>query len=243
MLKRITIVVVLLVLVSYFIAAVTVLNKPKEGLVCEGVEVFIEDSVQTGFIKADEVLQLLDKRKCNPKGMIMENVDLSMIENVLMKNPYIKEVTCYKTPGGKVCVSLSQRHPILHVMADDGTNYYVDRNGKQMPKSAYYADLVVVTGKVTPQYARQNLTRLGRYIQDNSFWNGQIQQIHVLANGEVELIPRVGEHVILLGQPQNIENKLNRMKKFYTEGLNKVGWNKYTLISLKYDNQVICKKK
>ena len=111
-----------------------------------------------------------------------------------------------------------------------------------MPKSSYYADLVVATGDITPQYARQNLTRLGRLIQDNPFWNHQIQQIHVLENGEVELVPRVGEHTILWGRPTNVEDKLGRMKEFYTEGLNKVGWNKYSQISLKYNNQIICKK-
>ena len=57
-----------------------------------------------------------------------------------------------------------------------------------------------------------------------------------------ELVPRVGEHTILLGRPTNVEDKLGRMKEFYTEGLNKVGWNKYSQISLKYNNQIICKK-
>ena len=33
------------------------------------------------------------------------------------------------------------------------------------------------------------------------------------------------------------------MKKFYTEGLNKAGWNKYSMVNLEYDNQIICKKK
>ena len=101
---------------------------------------------------------------------------------------------------------------------------------------------MVATGSITPKYARQNLTRLGRVIQDNPFWNKQIQQIHVLENGEVELVPRVGKHIILLGQPTDVERKLDRMKEFYTEGLNRVGWNKYSQISLKYDNQIICKK-
>ena len=41
------------------------LNKPKEGLVCNGVEVVVEDSLQTGFIQSGEVLRLLESRKCN----------------------------------------------------------------------------------------------------------------------------------------------------------------------------------
>lgn len=243
MIKKLAIVFLLLGLACYFVAAVTVLNKPKEGLVCNGVEVFVEDSLQVGFIKAKEVLQVLEKQKCDPNGRLMSEISLKQIEMALLKNPYIKDVTTYKTPGGKVCVSISQRLPVLHVMSEDGQGYYLDRSGKQMPKSSYYANLVVATGHITPQYARQNLTRLGRFLLDDEFWNNQIQQIYVSENGEVELIPRVGEHTILLGPPVRVEDKLARLKEFYIQGLNKVGWNKYSTISLKYDNQVICKKK
>ena len=59
----------------------------------------------------------------------------------------------------------------------------------------------------------------------------------------MELVPRVGNHIIALGPPTKLEEKLTRMKEFYTEGLNKVGWNKYSRISLKYDNQIVCKKR
>ena len=242
MFKKLSIIVLLLGLFCYFIAAVTVLNKPEEGLVCNGVEVVVEDSLHTGFIQSEEVLGLLDSHKCNPTGVEMNKVALDRIEAALQRHPYIEAVTAYKTPGGKVCIHLKQRLPILHVMSSDGQDYYLDRAGRPMPQSAYSADLVVATGHITPQYARQNLTRLGRLIQDNPFWGNQIQQIHVLENGEVELVPRVGKHVILLGYPTNVEEKLKRMKAFYTEGLNKVGWNKYSQISLKYDNQIICKK-
>ena len=243
MIKKLALILLLLGLFGDFIAAVTVLNKPKEGLVCEGVEVVVEDSLRTGFIQARQVLQLLDGKKCNPTGKKMEQVELGRIEAALKKNPYIEDVTAYKTPGGKVCIHVRQRLPILHVMSSDGADYYLDRAGKPMPPSSYYANLVVATGHITPKYAQRNLTRLGRFIQDHEFWDGQVQQIHVLENGEVELIPRVGEHVILLGQPTNVEDKLDRLKTFYTEGLNKVGWNKYSQISLEYDHQIICKRK
>ena len=242
MIKKLGVILLLLCLGCYFVAAVTVLNPSKDEEMCCGVEVVVEDSLQTGFIRSDEVIQLLKSKKCDPTGCRMGSVSLARIENVLRKNPFIAEATAYKTPGGKVCIHLKQRLPILHVMSSDGQDYYLDRAGRPMPQSAYSADLVVATGHITPQYARQNLTRLGRLIQDNPFWGNQIQQIHVLENGEVELVPRVGKHVILLGYPTNVEEKLKRMKAFYTEGLNKVGWNKYSQISLKYDNQIICKK-
>ncbi|MCD8317620.1 MAG: hypothetical protein LUC45_01635 [Paraprevotella sp.] len=242
MIKKLSIIFLLLGLACYFIAAVTVLNKPEEGLVCNGVEVWVNDSLQTGFIQKRDVIPMLNSQKCNPTGKKMDAVKLNRIEQVLLKNPYIEDVTSYKTPGGKVCLRIRQRLPILHVMSTDGEDYYLDRAGRKMPKSSYYADLAVATGHITLQYARRNLTLLGKYIQDHPFWHDQIQQINVLDDGEVELVPRVGEHIILLGYPTDVEGKLDRMKEFYTEGLNKVGWNKYSQINLKYNNLIICKK-
>ena len=78
---------------------------------------------------------------------------------------------------------------------------------------------------------------------NNNFWQNQIEQINVLADGSIEIAPRVGEHIIYLGSPTNIEKKLQRLEKFYRYGLSEAGWNKYSYISVEFDNQIICKKK
>ena len=81
------------------------------------------------------------------------------------------------------------------------------------------------------------------FLKENPFWNAQIQQINVTASKELELVPRVGEHIIFMGKPGNYENKFDRLKTFYKKGLNQVGWNKYSRISLEFENQIICTKK
>ena len=102
----------------------------------------------------------------------------------------------------------------------------------------------------------QSLALLAQTISDNSFWNAQIEQINVLANGGVELVPRVGEHIVYIGQLPNAKDKeehkalieeyvktrLDRLELFYKYGLPKAGWNKYGYINLEFSNQVICKK-
>ena len=66
MIKKLAIILFLVGLLCYFIAAVTVLNKPKEGLACNGGEGVVEDSLRTGFIQSGEVLRLLEILNCNP---------------------------------------------------------------------------------------------------------------------------------------------------------------------------------
>ena len=63
------------------------------------------------------------------------------------------------------------------------------------------------------------------------------------ANGDMELVPRVGDHTILIGDDQQIHEKFEKLFLFYMEGLNKAGWNKYKVINLKYKDQVVCTKK
>ena len=75
-------------------------------------------------------------------------------------------------------------------------------------------------------------------MQKNSFWNAQIEQIHVLPGKNIELVPRVGDHLIYLGKIAGFEKKLKRVKAFYERGLNQVGWNKYSRISVEFDNQI-----
>jgi cell division protein FtsQ len=57
------------------------------------------------------------------------------------------------------------------------------------------------------------------------------------------LVPRIGNHLIELGRADNLDGKLDKLKRFYKEGLNKVGWNKYKTLNIEFDKQVICTKK
>ncbi|MBQ8282236.1 MAG: hypothetical protein IJZ01_01490 [Paraprevotella sp.] len=243
MIKKVFILLLLVLLSCYFVVAITVLNRPQEGVLCSDVEAFIGDSAQIGFIKKDEIINILTQNQCNPVGKNLDEISLVKIEKTLLNNPYISDVTAYKTPNGKVNVIVKQYIPTVYVMAEGGQNYFLDRSGRVLPHLSYFADLVVATGHITPQFAKQSLAPLGCLLQDDAFWSNQVQQINITENGEVELVPRVGNHIIALGPPTNLEEKLTRMKEFYTEGLKKVGWNKYSRISLKYDNQIVCKKR
>ena len=127
-------------------------------------------------------------------------------------------------------------------MADNNESYYVDTHGSMMPESRYVTNLIIATGAITRKYAQTTLTRIASHILQDPFWKNQIVQINILADGSVEVVPRVGDHIIYLGSPYDIAKKLERTRKFYLYGLNKAGWNKYNYISVEFSNQIICKK-
>ena len=88
-----------------------------------------------------------------------------------------------------------------------------------------------------------DLYKFGVFLHNNKFWDAQIEQIHVLPDQNIELVPRVGDHLVYLGKLENFEDKLARLKEFYKKGLNRVGWNKYSRINLEFSNQIICTKR
>lgn len=245
MIKKVLILLALLVVATYLVMAMVRLNKMPHDAVCREVEFSIRDagSSQSGFITITELKRLLRQGGLYPQGKPLAGVQCRKIEDYLKKNPYIEDVICFKTPANHVCVEVSQRIPVLYIMADNGDRYYLDTKGKIMPHAGYVAHLAVVTGAVTRKNAAPLLHELGICMQQDNFWNDQIEQIHVTPARELELVPRVGDHVIFLGKANDMEEKLGKLKEFYQKALSKAGWNKYSRINIEFNNQIICTKK
>jgi cell division protein FtsQ len=242
--KKSIIVVFDIVIAAYLILAVTAFNKPAErATVCSEVKIDIDDEMPDGFLNANEIKKILEKQQLYPLAKPMMAVNARDIEETLRKNPFVQQAECYKAQNGHVCISLKQRMPIMHVMADNGDNYYVDIHGSILPETRFASDLLVTTGHITKKYAQKTLTPVVNEIVRDKFWQSQIVQIHVLDDGSLEVVPRVGDHIVYLGAPIDIPRKLERLRKFYLYGLNQAGWNKYAYISVEFDNQIICKKK
>jgi cell division protein FtsQ len=73
-----------------------------------------------------------------------------------------------------------------------------------------------------------------------------IGQIHLKKNGDFVLIPLVGDQLIVFGSAftdQEVRDKFEKLKIFYTKGLPYEGWEKYSEISLKYRGQIVGKIK
>ncbi len=228
----------------YLLFAITAFNEPETaGSVCTQVKIDISDDIVDGFLDADKIKKNLQQANIYPLAKPMETIDAREIEETLRKNPFVDSAQCYKTQGGHVCITLSQRMPVMRIKADNGDDYYIDRAGDIMPGHGYATDLTVATGHISRRYARKVLTPVGNFIVNDKLWHNQIEQINVLADGTVELVPRVGDHIVYIGRPENIGSKLARLEKFYRYGLSKVGWNRYSYINLEFDNQIICKKR
>jgi cell division protein FtsQ len=128
-------------------------------------------------------------------------------------------------------------------MADSGDSYYMDIRGNVMPTDEFLMDICLATGNITRQYAQEHLIEIADYMNTHSTWKKEVQQVYVRSEKQIELIPSAGEHIIILGEPKDIKDKMDRLTIFYKEGLDKAGWNKYSTIDLNYAGQVVCTKR
>ena len=240
--KNIIKVLVGLALMVYIGFAIVKWSKTEETGVCNRLDVVIVDSLKNTFLSENDVKELLERKKMNPVGMPLKQIKLNDVETKLEAHPFILNAECYKTPDGTLCVKVTPRFPVLRVLSNNGGNFYIDANGEEMKNSSFSADVVVATGDISPKYAKRYLAKIGNFLQADEFWNSQIEQLNVQKDGSIQMVPRIGDHIVNLGAPTDIEKKLERLKLFYTKALSKVGWNKYETIDLQYNNQIVCTK-
>lgn len=242
LLKYILIICAALLCLGYAVIANAKGNASVESRICNKVNVSITDIDQKQLISNKEIEVLLKNNELHPIGKSMRSIISKDLEDAIEKHPMVRHAECYKTPNGEIQVIIEQRTPVLRVLGAE--NYYVDDMGKTMPVSLNFAAYVpVATGRVTKKMATKELYNFAQYISKHSFWNDQINQININEKMEVELIPRVGNHVIYLGGFERYEQKLEKLRKFYLYGMNEFGWNAYSKIDLSFKDQVVCTKK
>ena len=232
----------LLAVVGYLVFALWNFAGEAEDRICEGVSVEISNNIPDGFITEEYISSILTQNKISPQGMKISDINLEQIEMLMLEESHIERASCFYNASGQLCIEVVPQQPVLHVISQNGEDYYLSSTGLTMPTANFNVELCVATGNITEKYASEHLLEFAKFIHDDPFWKEQIEQIHVVSPDVVELYPRVGQHIIELGSTDNFQEKLNRLRTFYREGLERVGWNKYKAISLAYDGQVVCTK-
>lgn len=233
-------------------------------MICSGIEVTIKDSLQNAFVTHTDVLDMIEHQHSNLIGIPLKMINTLKIEQALNSLDAVMNATVYKTVDGKVNVLVEQRKPMVRIINRKGQSYYVDNEGQILPLSKKFTPhVMIINGNIDEPYKIEPQSKIplpnnssdknsnfmselflfAKYIYEDTFWASQITQIYVGNAHNIELIPRVGSHTILLGSLDGYIEKLDNLKLFYSKGLPEEGWNKYQQINLKYRNQIVCTKK
>ncbi|MFM1744256.1 MAG: hypothetical protein RLZZ630_193 [Bacteroidota bacterium] len=261
--KTIVFSVLLVIAAAGFLAMLGFVDQRQSALKCKTLKVNILNEDEHDFIDRAEVEEIIQFNG-RVMGKTLGVINTGMLEKRILNNPYVKSAEVYSALDGTLHADLVQRDPIVRIINMNEEQFFIDNEGVFMPLAERYSPPVLVAsgyifnrfseGKVHYSFHpgaadAQDFSRtieqvyvLACRIEADSFWSANTEQIYVNEHQELEMIPRVGSHRILLGDTVSLDDKLERLHHFYREGLSKTGWNKYSVINLKYKNQVVCTK-
>ncbi len=262
--KKLKEILIWLFVLTYILVIFGFINKEHDMKVCKSLDVEIVDRTKNHFIEKEDVLTLLNDKRANLIGEQLININRTELENIINNHPTINKAEVYFNHKGVLNIEVTQRKPIVRVINDNEESYYIDENGFLMPLSdKFSAHVLIANGNISEPYHNyytrnvlskddsinksslvlKQIYKLADFIASDKFWNAQIQQIYFNEKNEIELVPRVGTHIILFGNIENYERKFKKLGAVYEHGFKEYGWNNYRLINLKYENQVICTEK
>lgn len=174
----------------------------------------------------------------------VKEVDCRAVARLAQKSRYIESARASVSIRGDIVVKAVQRTPVVRVFMGQ-KEFYLDHCGQRMPLSREgEADVLVGSGR-WPKESKQALHEMWTlvlWLYDNPLYGSLFDQVSY-EEGDLVLVPKVGNHTVVIGTPDKLEKKMSDLLAFYRKGMPQVGWNTYRQISLKYDNQVICKKR
>ena len=236
--------------ISYFLLIVAVLSflswtsrVSLNGVVCENIEIQVNTEGDLFFVNAEMVGDMLLEKEDSVLGKTYEDINIYLLEEFLDAHPNVKKAELYLTIDGNLCVDVEQRKPLVRVF-EEKDSYYLDEEIMQFSLSEKYSARVlqVYWSEITEE-RRTILASVIELINADEFLKAQITAIAFEETDELVVYPRVGDHEIILGEAQDLVNKFEKLKVFYRHGLEKVGWERYSHINLKFKDQVVCTKR
>lgn len=205
------------------------------------------------FIEQKDIVALLVEKFGEMEGRTLESIPTHQIEQELRQIPYVFSAVVTADMDGLLTVRVKQREAVVRIINRDGQDFYIDLQGHKMPVSLKYVPRVpVVNGFISEPYdgsldsAKSQLVadifKTAQFISNDSLWNSQVVQLYVNEHHDIELVPRVGEQQIILGNADSLERKFEKLALFYQKIVPKTGIRAYRSVNLKFAGQIICER-
>lgn len=176
----------------------------------------------------------------------VSRLDVRGIEGAIMSDPWVANAEVYIDIDRVMHINVTRRVPVARVFRADGESYYIDSSLHTMPLSpdyTYYATVVtnvpIVADDSAGKALKAQIVALCRRINADSFWSAQVSQIALDSNRCFELMPVVGNQKVVFGDTSRMDEKFANLFTFYKNVLNRIGWDKYETLDVRYKGQVV----
>lgn len=230
----------------------SLVNKKDQVQVCTALKVVVEG--KETFIDQQDISSMINEKFGSVVGKQLNVLPLQQIEMELKKSPYVSKADVHMDMDGTMQVAVQQREVIVRIINQAGQEYYVDSKGNKIPVTLKYVPHVMVAnGEIREGYKKplepvtsalvKDLVKIVEETNGDELWKNQIVQLYVNSDKDIEIVPRVGNQQLILGNADSLSYKLDRLKTFYTHILPKVGTEAYSKVNVKYSGQIVCERK
>lgn len=230
----------------------------RHEVTCTGIKVAVLDSAKLGFVTKDDVRNLIAREYGVVMGQRLDSVGLAKIEKILDGRSAVLKSQAYTTPDGTLHINVTQREPI--VMFDNGVvKFYADETGYIFPPvDGYETEIPVISGSIPMEIEKgykgeartarekqwlRGIISMLKYLDGDKTWNSSIKSITVDAKGDLVMYPVKGKERFIFGRPEDFRDKFRRLEDYYRYIVpaNEEGY--YTVVNVKFDGQIVCRRK
>ena len=202
------------------------------------------------LIKADDIYSIIG----NLTGFDIDRAsfidfDITEIEAKLNADRRILSANVFFGKNGNMFIDVEQRQPIVRIDAVSGQDYYLDKEGHMIPViGSSILRLPIATGSIepfTPAYRTElnnnlnHIYTIANEVDNDPFLKSLTEQINIAEDGTIVLIPKLGRNKIILGTEVALDEKLNKLKTYYKQGIKRVGLDRFSEINLSYEGQIV----
>ena len=188
------------------------------------------------FLSDSLVDKLLIQNKGGLPWKAKDSLALSMLETLLENNPYVDNAEVYHFQQGILGVNIQEKSAVVRIQGTD--QYYLDKAGNQFPISNKHTPKVPLYMGTLEEEQKEDLLSLIDYIDKDPFLRNELASIHYRSNSYFIGLRSYGFEVEI-GMMRRIGEKLSKLKVFCAYHDNHRLKREYTLINLKFKNQVV----
>lgn len=234
-------------LVGIFMVALVAASNRQDSKTIRGLEVKLNDAQEYSFLQKKDVEQLLLRsRSISLTQATLATIDLRQMEAAAMTNPWVEKADIFIDNRQVLQVNITQRTPVARIFTVNGASYYMDSSLHTMPVSPGFAfaapvftNVPVLRNDSMSRALNRKLVYMSETISRDSFWRAQITQVEVQPDQSFVLITLLGNQRILAGDTARMPEKLSNLLAFYRNISNKIGWDKYETLDIRYKGQVV----
>lgn len=223
------------------IVAMSFTSSLRKDTIASGPVIEIKQIDNQRFLKNEDIEMAVRLQYPDLDSMLLREINIHLLEESIDNHPSIRKAEVYSGLDGTLRIEVFPKKPVARIY-NSGRAYYLDEIGDSMALSENFsAEVPLITGKASPKI-RHQIFEFIKLCEGDDLYDGFFGGININEEDEWTLYPKPGRHSVLMGRFSDVEAKLDKLKVFYEQTVDKDNIDSLKSINLKFEGQVICRK-